>query len=40
MCGFEDDQYVRTEGAWLHRSMKLTTLFMSPVTGGWTKILS
>jgi hypothetical protein len=40
MCGFEDDEYVRTEGSWLHRSMKLTTLFMSPVSEGWTKILA
>jgi SnoaL-like domain len=39
MCGFEDDEYVRTDGVWLHRSMKLTTLFMAPVAEGWAKIL-
>ena len=40
MCGYEDDEYVRTDGAWLHRSMKLTTLFMAPVEEGWAKILA
>ncbi len=40
MCGFEDDSYTRTDGTWLHSSMKLTTLFMSPVDQGWTKILA
>ena len=40
MCGYEDDEYVRTDGGWLYRSMKLTTLFMSPVDEGWTKILA
>ena len=40
MCGYEDDEYVRTDGAWLYRSMKLTTLFMSPVEEGWAKILA
>jgi hypothetical protein len=39
MCGYEDDEYIRTEGGWLHRSMKLTTVFMAPVGEGWTKIL-
>jgi hypothetical protein len=40
MCGFEDDEYARTEGIWLHRSMRLTTLFMAPVAEGWTRILA
>ena len=40
MCGYEDDEYVRTDGAWLHRSMTLTTLFMAPVEDGWAKILA
>ena len=40
MCGYEDDEYVRTDGVWLHRSMKLTTVFMSPVEEGWAKILA
>jgi hypothetical protein len=39
MCGYEDDEYIRTEGVWLHRSMTLTTVFMAPVGEGWTKIL-
>jgi hypothetical protein len=38
MCGYEDDQYIRTDGVWLHQSMKLTTIFMAPVDQGWTKI--
>jgi hypothetical protein len=38
MSGFEDDHYARIDGAWLHRSMKLTTVFMAPVTEGWTRI--
>ena len=40
MAGYEDDQYERVEGAWLHRSMKLTTLFMSPAAQGWDRILA
>jgi len=38
MCGYEDDEYSRIEGVWVHRSMKLTTVFMSAVGEGWTKI--
>jgi hypothetical protein len=40
MCGYEDDHYVREDGVWLHRSMALTTVFMSPVSEGWTKIFA
>ena len=40
MAGYEDDQYERVDGAWLHRSMKLTTLFMSPAARGWDRILA
>jgi hypothetical protein len=40
MCGYEDDEYQRIDGAWLHRSMTLTTVFMSPVGDGWSKILA
>jgi hypothetical protein len=40
MGGYEDDRYERVEGAWLHRSMKLTTLFMSPAAQGWDRILA
>jgi hypothetical protein len=38
MCGYEDDEYGRVDGVWLHRSMKLTTVFMAPVGEGWTKV--
>jgi SnoaL-like domain len=40
MCGYEDDQYRCVDGNWLHRSMKLTTVFMSPVGEGWTKVFA
>jgi hypothetical protein len=40
MCGYEDDEYLRVDGAWLHHAMKLTTVFMSPVGEGWTRILA
>jgi hypothetical protein len=39
MCGYEDDEYRCVEGTWLHRSMKLTTVFMAPAPGGWSPIL-
>jgi SnoaL-like domain len=39
MSGYEDDVYAQVDRVWLHRSMKLTTVFMSPVGEGWTKIL-
>ena len=38
MCGFEDDDYVRKDGQWLHQSMRLTTVFMAPTEPGWTNI--
>jgi hypothetical protein len=40
MCGYEDDEYQRFDGIWLHRSMRLTTVFMAPVGEGWTRILA
>ncbi len=40
MCGFEDDEYVRTGSGWLHASMRLTTVFMAPVGGGWTDVFA
>jgi hypothetical protein len=40
MCGYEDDEYLRVDGLWLHEAMRLTTVFMSPVGEGWTKILA
>lgn len=39
MCGFEDDEYIRVDGVWLHHSMALTTVFMSPVSDDWSNIL-
>ncbi len=38
MCGYEDDEYARLDGVWLHRAMKLTTVFMTPVGEGWTRV--
>jgi SnoaL-like domain len=38
MSGYEDDEYAYHEGAWLHRSMRLTTVLMTPVGEGWTKV--
>ena len=40
MCGYEDDTYIRIGDTWLQQSMKLTTLFMSSVAKGWTRILA
>lgn len=40
MCGYEDDEYARAdESEWLHRSMRLTTVFYSPTDTGWENIL-
>jgi hypothetical protein len=38
MVGFEDDEYRRVDGAWLHARMKLTTVFLAPHETGWQKI--
>lgn len=38
VCGIEDDVYKRIGGVWLHHSMKLATVVMTPVGEGWTKI--
>ncbi len=38
MVGFEDDEYRRVDGAWLHARMKLTSVFMSPHETGWQKV--
>jgi len=40
MAGTEVDTYARIDGAWLHRSMSLTTVFVSPAGSGWPKILA
>ena len=40
MCGYEDDEYARAgDSQWLHRSMRLTTVFYSPTDAGWENIL-
>ena len=38
MAGFEDDTYARVDGVWLHRSMKLGVVFLSPHETGWEKV--
>lgn len=39
MCGVEDDDYARgPDGAWLHRRMALTTVFMAPAPDGFGPI--
>ena len=38
MVGFEDDEYARLDGAWLHTRMKLTSVFLAPHETGWQKI--
>ena len=38
MVGFEDDEYARIGGAWLHTRMKLTSVFLAPHETGWQKI--
>jgi len=40
MSGFEDDVYNRVDGVWLHASMALTVVFMSPAGQGWPRILT
>ena len=40
MSGYEDDEYRRVDGSWFHHSMRLTTVFMSPVGEGWSRILT
>lgn len=40
MCGYEDDEYRLVDSTWLHRSMRLTTVFMAPVGQGWTRVLA
>ena len=39
MCGYEDDVYERAGSGWLHRSMRLTTIFMAAPGAGWERIL-
>lgn len=40
MCGYEDDEYIRVDGEWLHHAMRLTTVFMAPVGEGWANIFA
>jgi len=40
MCGYEDDEYACVDGVWLIRSMRLTTVFMTPVGEGWAKVFA
>ncbi|MFP6622603.1 MAG: nuclear transport factor 2 family protein [Myxococcota bacterium] len=35
MSGYEDDEYVKQDGVWLHQSMKLSLIFMAPHDQGW-----
>ena len=37
MAGYEDDEYRRVNGAWLHSRMKLGMVFMAPHARGWVK---
>ncbi len=37
MSGYEDDEYVKQDGIWLHQSMKLSLVFMAPHDKGWAK---
>jgi hypothetical protein len=39
MSGYEDDTYARVDGAWLHETMTLTTVFVAAAGGGWPRIL-
>jgi hypothetical protein len=39
MCGVEDDEYARDgQGNWLHRRMRLSTVFMAPAGEGFGRI--
>jgi len=38
MAGFEDDEYRKVDGRWLHQNMKLTVVFLSPHATGWEKV--
>ena len=40
MSGWEDDTYARIDGTWLHASMSLTTVFVSPAGAGWPRVLA
>jgi SnoaL-like domain len=37
MAGFEEDEYRRVEGRWLHSRMKLGVVFLAPHETGWVR---
>ena len=37
MAGYEDDEYERVDGRWLHSAMRLSVVFMAPHDRGWAK---
>jgi len=37
MAGFEEDEYRRVNGEWLHSRMQLGMVFMAPHTRGWSR---
>jgi len=38
MAGYEDDEYRKVQGEWLHQSMALKVAFLAPHETGWQKI--
>ena len=37
LAGFEDDEYVKKTGQWLHSYMKMIPVFFTPYDEGWVK---
>ena len=37
MVGFEEDEYRRVDGVWLHSRMQLTPIFLAPHATGWVR---
>ena len=37
MAGYEEDEYVKQDGRWLHSAMKLSVVFMAPHDRGWAR---
>ena len=37
MAGFEEDEYERVDGEWLHSRMKLSVVFLAPHDVGWAR---
>jgi hypothetical protein len=41
VCGYEDDEYVRTpDGTWLHERMVFTTVFVAPAGADWGRFFA